>query len=483
MDLIMQTKSTISIIQLLIALIYCLFIPASFAGTPVWTFTPDSEYPGTITISPIGTATIRYVVTNQSTKSHTLTLQPIAGISQVTSGSNCASVFTLGYHQSCTLELSVTGSQLTGNVVGGPVVCQQGSTLQCYEPSSANALNITLIPIPKYTITPSAGANGSISPDSQQTITSGGSVTFTATPNTNYDVDQWIVDSGIAQKGGTTFTLSNITANHSVTVSFALKGMIYAGTAAGNVYISSNNGASWTTATGPSTGNSVNSIFALPSTLYAGSADGKVYYSSNNGTTWSATAAVPGATAVNSVYVQSISSVLTIFAGTQNGNLYYTTDGATWTATASPGGGAVNCIYITSANVIYVGCNDGNVYYSNDFGAHWNKINGPTTLSGLSIHNIFVTSSQIYIGTHHISTNSTLPANTVDFEYAYSSNSLTSATPTWTILSQLTYSLYVNADASLIHAGTQDGYIFSLTTGDELGFVAYSPITSLFFLG
>ena len=44
------------------------------------------------------------------------------------------------------------------------------------------------------------------------------------------------------------------------------------------------------------------------------------------------------------------------------------------------------------------------------------------------------------------------------------------------------YSLFVNADGSVIDAGTQGGFVYSLSTGDELGFVTYSPINSLFFL-
>ena len=234
----------------------------------------------------------------------------------------------------------------------------------------------------------------------------------------------------------------------------------------------------WSVTTAPSPGFSVNSVYATVSTLYAASEDHKVYYSNNNGVSWSATNPVLDNQPVDSVFVTSTSK---LYAGTHTGSLYYSTDAQTWTAVgANPGAGAVNSIFITPNNTIYVGSNDGNVYYSLNDGASWTVIHGPTTAP---ISNVFATNNQLYINTRKVTSNSTLPPNTVDFEYAYSSKSLTAANPTWTLFSQITYSLFVNSDASIIHAGTQDGYVFSLTSGNELGFITYSPINSLFFLG
>ena len=49
-----------------------------------------------------------------------------------------------------------------------------------------------------------------------------GSQLFTATPDTGYEVDKWTVDGADVQTGGTTYTLSNITAAHTVAVSFKI---------------------------------------------------------------------------------------------------------------------------------------------------------------------------------------------------------------------------------------------------------------------
>ncbi|MFJ1270154.1 hypothetical protein ACD661_16480 [Legionella lytica] len=189
----------------------------AWAGAPVWTFAPVSGYPASVDLSPSQAATIKYTVTNQSRKPHTLTMRPIQGITS----SGCTS--TLGSHQSCILTLTITGSGLKGDVLGGPILCERGNPSQCYQPSHANALAIRLTqtpPVQQYTITSSAGTNGSVSPNGLQTVNSGTSLSFTATPDTNYGVNQWLVDGALAQTGGATYQLTNITANHTVKVTF-----------------------------------------------------------------------------------------------------------------------------------------------------------------------------------------------------------------------------------------------------------------------
>ncbi len=148
-----------------------------------------------------------------------------------------------------------------------------------------------------------------------------------------------------------------------------------------------------------------------------------------------------------------------------------------------PGGAAINGLFITQDNNIYAGNNDGYIYYSTDNGGNWTTINGPEATNSVPVKNVFVAQNQLYVNTLRTSSNSTLPAGTVDFEYTYVSNSLTNPNPSWSLLSQITYTLFVNADASVLYAGTQNGHVFSLTSGDDLGFIASSPVTSLFFLG
>lgn len=117
---------------------------ASFAAQPVWTFIPLT--PTTVIVPSNGSAVISYRVTNQSEKPHRLQWKPIPGITQIANGPGvCQSEFFLpNKGSSCVLVLTVKGSQLREtNFVGGPVVCEQGNSNQCYQPAQINLLNIT----------------------------------------------------------------------------------------------------------------------------------------------------------------------------------------------------------------------------------------------------------------------------------------------------------------------------------------------------
>lgn len=76
--------------------------------------------------------------------------------------------------------------------------------------------------INQYTVTASADANGTISPPGATVVNYGDSKTFTATPFQGYEIDKWTLDGNDIQAGGLTYTLSNITAPHTIAVSFKL---------------------------------------------------------------------------------------------------------------------------------------------------------------------------------------------------------------------------------------------------------------------
>ena len=70
-----------------------------------------------------------------------------------------------------------------------------------------------------YTITASAGSNGSISPSGSVILSQGSSRTFTITPNSGYRVSDVRVD-GSSVGAVTTYTFSNVRANHTIIASF-----------------------------------------------------------------------------------------------------------------------------------------------------------------------------------------------------------------------------------------------------------------------
>ncbi len=70
-----------------------------------------------------------------------------------------------------------------------------------------------LFAINQFTITASAGANGTITPSGAVIVNIGANQLFTITPDTGYHVDSLLVD-GVNQGSLTTFTFTNVTANH-----------------------------------------------------------------------------------------------------------------------------------------------------------------------------------------------------------------------------------------------------------------------------
>jgi len=106
------------------------------------------------------------------------------------------------YSQTLSWNTSTSGAYVVRNVASGGF--QAG----------------TFVGTPPVTVTPSAGANGSISPNTAQLINSGGSGSFTALANPGFAVYQWLLNGAAVQTGGNSYTASNITANSTVQVTF-----------------------------------------------------------------------------------------------------------------------------------------------------------------------------------------------------------------------------------------------------------------------
>ncbi len=81
----------------------------------------------------------------------------------------------------------------------------------------------------QYIVTGTSGANGSIAPAGDTTVDYNDSLGFTATPDTGYEVDEWTVDGNSVQVGGDSYLLSNITASHTVHVTFSQHVLLISG--------------------------------------------------------------------------------------------------------------------------------------------------------------------------------------------------------------------------------------------------------------
>ena len=100
------------------------------------------------------------------------------------------------------------------------------------------AFGFSVIAPPSHTITASAGPNGSISPSGAVTVAHGGAQTFTFTPAGDYHVEAVTAD-GVAQDPvPLSFTFTNVTADHTISVSFAINTYTITATAGPNGIIS-----------------------------------------------------------------------------------------------------------------------------------------------------------------------------------------------------------------------------------------------------
>ncbi len=79
-----------------------------------------------------------------------------------------------------------------------------------------------------YTITSSAGTGGTISPSGSASVTSGSSKSYTITANTGYIISNVVVD-GLSKGAVSSYTFSNVTSAHSISVTFASKASMDAG--------------------------------------------------------------------------------------------------------------------------------------------------------------------------------------------------------------------------------------------------------------
>jgi len=75
-----------------------------------------------------------------------------------------------------------------------------------------------------YVITATAGTGGSISPSGNVTVNYGGTQVFSISADSGYEIDTVTVDGGEIDLSGTTYTFSNVNANHTITVTFRTTG-------------------------------------------------------------------------------------------------------------------------------------------------------------------------------------------------------------------------------------------------------------------
>jgi hypothetical protein len=196
----------------------------TFTVTPAANYTIADVLVDAVSAGPVATYTFSNVASNHSlsasfnavTLSYTITAS--AGTNGAISPAGTVSV-SQGASQAFTITpntgYKVLDVLVDGASVGAVTSYTFASITAAHDISATFAANT-------YTITASAGTNGAISPSGSVTVSQGASQVFTMTPTTGYQVKDVLVD-GVSVGGVMSYTFSNVTAAHSISVTFAAK--------------------------------------------------------------------------------------------------------------------------------------------------------------------------------------------------------------------------------------------------------------------
>ena len=209
------------------------------------------------TISPSGTAAYRH----GTDQTFTITPSPGYGVSQVTvDGVNQGAItsYTFLYlqtdHTISATFVTVPNKTITASAGTGGTITPSGAVWVLYNGTQTftisrnsgyaisqvtvdgvnqgaiasytftnvqanHTISASFVAVPTYTITASAGVNGTISPSGSVVVDQGSSQTFTITPNTGYIVSAVTVD-GSSVGAVTTYTFTNVQAAHTISATF-----------------------------------------------------------------------------------------------------------------------------------------------------------------------------------------------------------------------------------------------------------------------
>jgi hypothetical protein len=153
---------------------------------------------------------------------------------------------------------------------------------------------------------------------------------------------------------------------------------IFAGTP-GGVFLSTNNGTSWTAETTGLPGNitfyDVYCLAVSGNNIFAGTYDGGVFLSTNNGKSWTA---VNSGLTIEGISVNCLTvSGNSIFAGTEGGVFLSTNNGTSWTGLGSSGPSEVNALAV-SGNNIFAGNHIG-IWLLTNNGPYWTLVDSGLT--------------------------------------------------------------------------------------------------------
>ncbi|MEJ5306550.1 MAG: T9SS type A sorting domain-containing protein [Ignavibacteria bacterium] len=174
---------------------------------------------------------------------------------------------------------------------------------------------------------------------------------------------------------------------------------LFAGTYGGGVFRSSNNGTNWSAVNSGLTDLEINCLTVSGTNLFAGTDGGGIFLSTNLGQTW--TQVNSGLTGISAKYVTSIIvHGNNIYAGTDGSGVYISiNNGQSWIS-SSLGGRNVYCFSVSGTNLL--AGTYGGVYLSTDYGTNWsNASTGLTGSTGIDVRALVTSGSSVFAGIYN----------------------------------------------------------------------------------
>jgi hypothetical protein len=190
-----------------------------------------------VTVGAVGSYNFTNVIANHTISAtfaiNTFTITATAGANGAIAPSGAVSV-NYGASQNFTISPN-TGYHVADVLVDGVTVGAVGS--YNFTNVIANHTISATFAINTFTITATAGANGTITPSGAVSVNYGGSQGFTISANANYHVADVLVD-GSSVGAVTSYSFTNVTANHTISATFGIDTRIITATAGANGTIS-----------------------------------------------------------------------------------------------------------------------------------------------------------------------------------------------------------------------------------------------------
>ena len=198
------------------------------SGTGTCTVTMNASTSITATFN---SSVLTSEITATAKGSGTVTAVNNLNVSQGTSGDTTISIVKVpqGADQAFVIAPDAGNYTVSVSVDGAIVAANLGSYSYTFRSVAANHTIAATFGTATYTITPSAGTGGSISPTSAR-VDYGGSQTFIITPNSGYTVADVKVN-GTSVGAVNSYTFSNVTSNQTISATFTATTSSYSITA------------------------------------------------------------------------------------------------------------------------------------------------------------------------------------------------------------------------------------------------------------